>query len=121
MRSYWSYLTPFVDWAAERAQRGVTLVSTQTVKQFVEQRYRTGGKETYVRIYSQIVDFVNSYLETRIRRVSASGLKKRKIKLQFPAGSVEAVHRYLASQCSTLRDKALSRATRRKMAKCLGK
>ena len=74
MRSYWSYLTPFVDWAAERAQRGVTLVSTQTKKHFMEQKYRTCGKEIYVRIYSQIVDFVNSYLETRIIRASASGL-----------------------------------------------
>ena len=112
MRTYRSYLKPFVAWIVNRSQHSPTLITTQSVHQFMDAEYRCAERDTYDRVYSQIVDFANQYLEKRIKRVRAIGIMKSTKKLQFPSASVDAVHRYLESQYNMLKDKLPTPATR---------
>ena len=121
VRTYKSYLTPFVKWLEDRAKYGTILISTQSVHQFMDREYRYKKRDSYDRVYSQIVDFVNQHLEKRITRVSAIGFKKPFKKLQFPNESVGPVHEYLKAQYEMLKLKPPKQATTRKIAKCLGK
>ena len=121
VRTYKHYLTPFVAWIVDSAKRGPISVTTQTVRLFMERQYRHMERDSYDRVYSQIVDFANQYLEKRIKRVKAIGIKKSVKKLQFPSASVAAVHRFLESQHNMLKDKPSTPLRRKQMAKCLGK
>ena len=121
VRTYKSYLTPFVKWLEDRAKYGTILISTQSVHQFMNREYRHKKRDSYDRVYSQIVDFVNQHLEKRITRVRAIGFKKPFKKLQFPNESVGLVHEYLKAQYEMLKLKPPKQATTCKIAKCLGK
>ena len=103
VRNYRTYLTPFVKWLEDRAKFGTILISTQSVRQFMDREYRLKQRASYKRIYSQIVDFVNQYLDKRIMIVKAIGFRKSKSKLQFPNESVGPVHEYLKAEYEMLK------------------
>ena len=73
------------------------MISSQLIRAYMKDQYRTCEQSTYVRYQAQIVDFVNFYLNEKIQPVKAIGIKKTVKRLQFPATSIKLVHRYLLS------------------------
>ena len=97
------------------------MISSQLIRAYMKDQYRTCEQSTYVRYQAQIVDFVNFYLNEKIQPVKAIGMRTTVKRLQFPAASVELVHRYLLSYYHEQRSLPVTRETKQKIAKCLGK
>ena len=87
----------------------------------MNQKYRHAEKDSYDRIYSQVVDFANHYQERRIHKVHAIGFTRSVKKIQFPAESVGPVHEYLISTYDKLKHLKESQRNIQRKAKCLGK
>ena len=78
-------------------------------------------KDSYDRIYLQVVDFANHYQERRIFKVKSIGLTRSVKKIQFPAESVDPVLAYLISTYDKLKHLKESKRITQRKAKCLGK
>ena len=105
----------------KRGAQSKTIVSTQLVKTYMDQKYRTAEKDSYDRIYTQVVDFANQYQEQRIEKLKAIGLTRSVKKIQFPAESVDPVLAYLISTYDKLKHLKESKRITQRKAKCLGK
>ena len=87
----------------------------------MDTEYRHAEKDSYDRIYLQVVDFANHYQERRIYKVKSIGIARSVKKIQFPAESVGPVLAYLISTYDKLKHLRESKRITQRKAKCLGK
>ena len=87
----------------------------------MDTEYRHCEKDSYDRIYTQVVDFANHYQERRIHKLKSIGLFRSVKKIQFPAESVGPVLAYLISTYDKLKHLRESKRITQRKAKCLGK
>ena len=83
-QNYETWLTPFVAWLEEQAKDRPVVVTSTTIKDYLEQRNKYKTAESYNRASSQIVQFVNQYVPEKVHHIKGLGFDLRPDNVNFP-------------------------------------
>ena len=87
-QNYETWLTPFVEWIEAQAVSRPVVVTSRTISEYLEQHARYRTSETYHRVGSQIVDFVNRFLFEKVHLIKGLGFDLKHDNVNLPEQSV---------------------------------
>ena len=124
MRTYQNYktwLTPFVDWLEKQAHDRPVVVTSSTIRDYLEERNKYKTAESYDRAGKQIVLFVNQYVPDKVHHIKGLGFNLRPDNVNFPEQYLLPVDKWLKDRLAQIYRMTFTGALRREISKILGK
>ena len=120
-KNYDTWLTPFVDWLEEQAKVRPVVVTSLTIRDYLQQHRKYKTAESYDRAGAQIVQFVNQYVTDKVHHLKGLGFDLHHDNINMPEEYIERIDEWLRDRLVELQEEASSVKHRREMSKIFGK
>ena len=121
LRNYESWLRPFVRWLDDGVRQGRLDVTDHVLKTYLDERYRSGEYESYMRVGNQIATFLNRYLADKVRVIPPLSYKRNKENVQMPLRTLRKLIIECKKNLTALRKKPRTNLVIQQTTKYLGK
>ena len=121
IRNYRDWVGPFVDWLEEQAKSRTVVVTSRTIKTYLKQCDRYKTPDSYYRAGTQIVDFVNHFVNEKVHLIRDQISVHKYENVNLPKEHVAPIDSWLRSRLLMIFAHADTKELKREVSKILGK